>query len=175
MYKKSKIFFVVFFLLIVGSVAVTYYRYFIVRDYMITAQADCDPYTEACFVVVCDPTAEVDECTGNPEHDTSYYQEISRNARNIPLCDPADESCEALTCPAGEADCTVTFCDTDTVSEGVVCNDPAVYTSLHPEEEGDASLDTSIDASTDDTEGIGIESEDITPETSEDVSSDAGE
>lgn len=130
---KSKIFFVAFFLLIVGSVGVTYYRYFILRDYMITAQAPCDPYTEACFVSVCDPEAE--ECTGDPEEDTSYYQEISRNAKNIPLCDPADEGCEALICPTGEADCMVTFCDADTVSEGVVCNDPATYTSLYPEEE----------------------------------------
>jgi hypothetical protein len=131
--KKSKIFFVVFFLLIVGSVGVTYYRYFIVRDYMITAQASCDPFTEACFVYVCDPTAE--ECTGDPEQDTSYYKNITRNAKNIPLCNPSDEDCTALTCPPGEADCTLTLCDPDTVPDGIVCNDPATYTSLHPEED----------------------------------------
>jgi hypothetical protein len=131
--KKSKIFFVVFSLLIVGSIAATYYRYFIVRDYMIEAQADCDPSSEACFVTVCDPESE--ECSGDPEQDTTYYAVIHRNARNIPLCDPSDEGCDALVCPEGEADCSIDFCDPQTVPEGTVCNDPTTYTLLHPAEE----------------------------------------
>lgn len=132
--KKSKIFFVVFFFLIATSIGATYYRYFILRDYMITAQAECDPYTEACFIWSCDPDTE-GECTGDPEEDIAYYKNISRNARNIPLCNPADEDCEALVCPSGEADCTLTLCDADTVTEGVTCNDPVAYTLLHPEED----------------------------------------
>lgn len=170
--RKSKIFFVVFFLLIVGSIGATYYRYFILRDYMITAQADCDPYTEHCFVYVCDPSAE--ECTGDPEEDTSYYQNISRNASNIPLCDPADEECEALVCPAGEADCTVMLCDVDTVSEGEVCNDPVVYTSLHPEEEETEELMEGEEADGEDEEG-GVDSEDATSETDGGVTDDIAE
>lgn len=133
--KKSKVFFLVFFLLIVGSIAVTYYRTIVQRDYMIQAESDCDPYTEACFIYVCDPEAE--ECTGDPVEDTWYYKLIDRNAKNMPLCDPSDESCEVLTCPEGEADCTITFCDPTTADEGVECSDPATYTLENPiEEEG---------------------------------------
>jgi hypothetical protein len=150
--RKSKIFFVVFFLLIVGAIGVTYYRYFIVRDYMIEAQASCDPFTEACFVYVCDPEAE--ECTGDPDQDTSYYKNISRNAKNIPLCNPLDEDCDALTCPPGEANCTLTLCDPDTVPEGVVCNDPSAYTALHPEEDDAEGAMEQSDAT---------ESEDVAP------------
>lgn len=162
--KKSKIFFVVFFLLIAGSIGAAYYRYFVLRDYMIEAQASCDPFTENCFVYVCDPSVE--ECTGDPEEDTSYYKNISRNAKNIPLCDPVEEGCEALVCPVDEVDCTVTLCDADTASEGEVCNDPAVYASLHPEED---------DAEEELEESDGTESEDVMPETDEEVMDDTGE
>lgn len=140
---KSKIFFVVFFLLIAGSIGATYYKMFVLRDYMIEAQADCDPYTEACFVSVCDPAAG--DCTGDPEEDTSYYQIIHRNAKNIPLCNPADEGCEALVCPPSEVDCTLTLCDEETVTEGVVCNNPTAYTLLHPEEEAVLEEDSADD------------------------------
>lgn len=132
--KKSKIFFLVFFLLIAGSVAATYYRYIVARDYIIEAEADCDPYTEACFTYVCDPEAG-EECTGDPTEDTSYYKSINRNAKNIPLCDPAEEGCEALVCPPDEEGCEIIFCDPATAEEGTVCTDPAAYTLEHPIEE----------------------------------------
>lgn len=135
--KKSKIFFIVFFLLITGSVAATYYRYIVERDYIIQAEADCDPYTEACFVYVCDPEAG-EECTGDPAEDTSYYKLIERNAKNIPLCDPNDETCDVLTCPEGEEDCAITLCDPVTAEEGMECSDPLVYTLENPIEEEDA-------------------------------------
>lgn len=139
--KKSKIFFAVFFLLIVLSVGATYYRYVVAHDYMIQAELDCDPYTESCFVYVCDPEAD-EECTGDPIEDTSYYKLIDRNAKNIPLCDPADENCTALVCEEGEVDCSYTLCDPETAEEGEVCNDPVVYTAENPiEEETDEAVD----------------------------------
>lgn len=134
--KQSKIFFLVFFLLIAGSVAVTYYRYVVARDYLIQAEMECDPYTEACFVYVCDPEAE--ECTGDPVEDTSYYKLITRNAKNIPLCDPAEEGCEALTCPAGEAECEIMYCDPEEEEEGT-CIDPLIYTLENPLEDEELS------------------------------------
>ena len=130
---KSKIFFVAFFIIIAGSVFATYYRYVVLRDYIIEAEADCDPYSESCFIYVCDPEAG-EECTGDPEEDTSYYKTIHRNAKNIPLCDPNDEACEALTCPAGEADCEISLCDPE-VEEDIECSDPVTYTEEHPIEE----------------------------------------
>src|SRR5665647_1731385 len=105
--KKSKIFFLVFFLLIAGSIAVTYYRIVIKRDYIISAQADCDPTMEKCFVWECDPisTVEGEACIGDSESDIWYYKIIKRRAANIPLCDPNDENCTALTCSVGEKEC----------------------------------------------------------------------
>src|SRR3990167_8746068 len=132
--KKSQIFFLVMGLLILGSVAVSYYKYMVKRDYIVQAEAECDPYTEACFVYVCDPEAG-EEGTGDPVEDTSYYKLINRNAKNMPLCDPSDETCDALVCPAGEADCSFTLCDPATAEEGAECNDPVSYTLENPIEE----------------------------------------
>lgn len=147
--RAEKIFFIVFFLLIAGSVGATYYRYVVAHDYMIQAEADCDPYTETCFTYVCDPEAD-EECTGDPLEDTSYYKLITRNAKNVPLCDPAEESCEALVCPEGEADCVFTLCDPATAEEGVECSDPVAYTLANPiadeEESGEEGIDEGLGA-----------------------------
>ncbi|MEK9151399.1 MAG: hypothetical protein AAB547_02105 [Patescibacteria group bacterium] len=143
---KSKALFAIFGILIAGSVVVSYYKFMIARDYIIQAEAECDPYTEACFIWECDPTVE-GECTGDPVEDTSYYKLIERNAKNIPLCDPNDEDCDALTCPEGEAECSFTLCDPATAeADGVVCNDPAVYTLENPIEEDEEDTEEEGDA-----------------------------
>ena len=132
--KKSKILFLVFFLVLAGSIFLTYYRYMIVRDYVIEAQVSCDPMTESCFVYVCDPE-NGEECTGDSEQDTSYYKLLHRNAKNIPLCDPTEADCLVAVCLPGEADCQVTFCD-PTSEEDVVCSDPETYRMEHLLREG---------------------------------------
>jgi hypothetical protein len=137
--KKSKILLAVFFALIIISVGITYYRTIVKRDYIVEAQTDCDPYTEACFVWQCDPgsTEEGVACTGDPETDVWYYKIAKRNAENIPECDPeADETCDPWTCVEGEKDCSEILCDEATAEEqGVSCNDPEEYTLNNPPEE----------------------------------------
>ena len=128
--KKSKILFLVFFLVLAGSIFLTYYRYMVVRDYIIEAEVSCDPMVESCFVYVCDPESG-EECTGDPEQDTSYYKLLHRNAKNIPLCDPEEADCLAAVCQPGEADCQVTLCDS-TGAEDVTCSDPETYQMEHP-------------------------------------------
>ncbi len=128
--KKSKIFFLVFALLIAGSVALTFWRIMIARDYMIEAQAECDPKLEKCFVTKCDPAnlAEGETCSDDPQADTSYYKIIKRKASRIPLCDPTSLDCRALVCETGEADCEYTYCDETNKEEQVAeCNDPSTY------------------------------------------------
>lgn len=119
--KKSKFFSFGFILLIIGSVVVTYYRYIVQRDYVIEARVGCDPHKETCFVHICDSTTG-EECTGDPEKDTSYYKLIRRNAKNIPICDPKIEGCNALVCPNGEEDCAFTLCDPTKTGEGDRCS-----------------------------------------------------
>jgi hypothetical protein len=131
--KKSKIFFLVFFLLIIGSVGVTYWRIMINRDYIISASQECDPATEACFVSSCDPESD-EECAATPEEErTSYYKIIKKNAKNIPPCDAQKDECPAeLTCADGEAECSFEYCDDSNVPDGEECNDPAVYNEENP-------------------------------------------
>jgi len=140
--KKSKIFFIIFGLLIAGSVAVTYWRIMIKKDYIIEAQADCDPTVEQCFVWECDPESDVEgeKCTGNADEDIWYYEIVRRNASRIPLCDPADENCEALVCGENELECEYIFCTEENKEEqGVECNDPVAYALENPTVEEDVS------------------------------------
>jgi len=140
--KKSKIFFLVFFALILGSVAVTYYRIMIKRDYIISAQQECDPVTEACFVSACDPESD-EECAATPEEErTTYYKIIKKNAKNIPPCDPhANECPEQLSCEPGEEECEYTLCDEENVPDTEECNDPAVYNAQNPNSVGEEKLE----------------------------------
>lgn len=144
--KKTKIFFLIFFLLIIGSVAATYWRIMIKKDYIVESQIDCDPYVENCFVWECDPQSseEGEACTGDPEEDIWYYKIARRSASRIPLCDPnakedlsADEVlCDPWTCEVGEPDCEETLCDEETaVEQEAECNDPEQYALENPIEE----------------------------------------
>ena len=128
--RKTKIFFGVFFGLIAITIVVTFCKFFILKDYYIQAQADCDPAKEACFATTCDPTQD-DTCPKNPAEQTSYTKLVEKKASEIPLCDPNDKSCDALACKPS-MDCQVIYCDKNTVEDGETCNDPAEYNKENP-------------------------------------------
>ncbi len=160
--KKSKILIVVIILLIVGSVVATYWRVIVKKDYIISAQTDCDPLNENCFVWNCDPAVDGEGvCTGDPEEDTWYYKIINRKAANIPLCDPNDESCEALICPPGETNCEEIFCTEDTKTKEDICTTPEEYVLEHPEALEEENSELEID------EEFILEEETCDPETDE--------
>ncbi|MFA6973835.1 MAG: hypothetical protein WC238_03820 [Parcubacteria group bacterium] len=168
--KKSKIFFAIIGLLIVASVAVTYWRIMLKKDYVIEAQTDCDPYTEKCFLWECDPESDVEgeACTGDPEEDSWYFQVARRNAANIPLCDPdTDETCDPWTCTEGEKDCATEFCTAENM-EGqyaVACNDPVKYAEENPiEEEAVECEDPPAGEAGGDTECEAVAAEEVTCE-----------
>lgn len=150
--KSHRILFWSAILLVAALVTMSFFHFFVWRDYIVSAQADCDPATEVCFVHICDSEAD-GECVGDPEKDTSYYKLIRRNAKNIPMCDPSAEGCDALMCPVGEVDCTVVFCDDSVLKEiksTDTCNDPAEYVAAHQvtdESGGDGSDGASNSAS----------------------------
>ncbi len=131
--RKNKIFFAVFFGLIAVVVAVTFVKYFIMKDYYIQAETECDPSSERCFIYECDPEEDGEDCPEDEAERISYYKLIKKKAYAIPLCDPEDENCPALVCLPGE-DCEETLCEEDNEEEGIVCNDPAEYA------EGDSAL-----------------------------------
>lgn len=125
--------------LILASFGATYYRYMVKKDYIVQAQTDCDPYSEACFVWNCDPdsTEEGEMCTGNPDEDTWYFKVINKNASQIASCDANDENCDALVCAQNEPDCEFVFCNPENMEENYAssCIDPAKYTLENPIEE----------------------------------------
>jgi hypothetical protein len=131
-----------FFLVIITVVIITFFKYFIVKDYIIQAEADCDPMTEACFIYECVPGVDED-CADDPEDPEaklSYYKIVEKKAYLIPDCDPNDENCDALNCQGiDEENCLETLCNDQTKDEGMECVDPADYSASHPaeDEEGD--------------------------------------
>ena len=141
--KKNKIFFIVLFALIFGSIGATFLRIVVFKNYTLEAQADCDPEIEKCFVWECDPnsTEEGEACTGDEEEDISYYQLIRRKAYNVPLCNPdEDEACTPMECdPETEKGCEIVFCDEETkIEQEVECNDPVEYLLNNPTKEEEA-------------------------------------
>lgn len=128
--KKSKLLIAVFVAIIAISFFIAFLRFFVFREYTIQSQIECDPYNEACFIYVCDPTAE--ECTGDLVQDTSYYKLINRNAHNVPLCDPNEEGCDPLTCSDGEVGCYETTCDPN-LPEAPECTNPEQFIQDHPQ------------------------------------------
>ena len=132
--RKSKILFLILGIIIIGSVAVTFWRCIVKRDYIIQVQIDCDPETEKCFVWKCDPKSgeEGKSCTGNPDEDIWYYKTIRRNAKNIPDCDPKDENCTAYICGEDEKDCGYELCTPENVPDGEECNYPQTYLKENP-------------------------------------------
>jgi hypothetical protein len=160
--RAEKILIIIFFLLIIGSVAFTYYRIMLKKDYLISSQIDCDPYVEKCFIWNCDPESDVEgeACTGDPEMDAWYYKIAKRNASRIPLCDPeADENCEPFLCDPGEPECGETFCDEKTVAEGETCNDPEEYALNNPEEELECDPEVDEDCPVEETDATACDPE----------------
>lgn len=144
--KKTKIFFAAFFALIAIVITITFCKYFILKDYYIQAQADCDPTTEKCFISTCDPATD-DTCSSDPAQQTTYYKLVTKKAYNIPLCDPNDENCKALECDPGE-NCKVEFCNESNIPDGEQCNDPVKYNAENPPtaDNSDSSEDQSCDS-----------------------------
>ena len=123
--KKNRIFYIVMFSLIILSVAVTFVKIVILKDYQIVSQVSCDPKIEKCFMSVCDPASD-DTCSSasSTAERTTYYKNISKKAETIYLCEQTTEKIgcnEELACIEGEKDCTYSYCNPSTLAEGEQC------------------------------------------------------
>jgi len=117
MEKKSKILIIVFFLLLIGTVCFTLYKYAVKKDYLIYGFSPCDPVSESCFYYPCE---EGDEFC-NPD-EIEYYKKVEKQASQINLCDTDSEECNPLNCEIEEKDCIEIFCSDDSLDEGEVCS-----------------------------------------------------
>jgi len=119
--KKSKIFFIVFFAAALTAAGISFYKYFILKDYYITAEAECDPETEKCFIYECNPE-EDSECPEDPNERISYYKLVEKKAFAVSLCDSNSPDCQPFACQEGE-DCKEILCDEKTAkTEGAECS-----------------------------------------------------
>jgi len=90
----------------------------VLKDYIIEADIDCNPFAESCFVWVCDPEIDgEDVCTGDLGEDTWYYKIAYKNAMNIITCDNNDNDCHQFECSIDEKDCYEVLCSGDTLIE----------------------------------------------------------
>jgi len=118
----NRIFYIIFALLILGSVGATYYRIVILKDYQILAEVSCDPMIESCFYyegVMCE-----DGVVGCIPEESYSYKFVSKKASEIYKCDLTEEKIgcgEELFCTEGEEDCFYTYCNPNDLAEGENC------------------------------------------------------
>ena len=125
--KKTKIFFAIFFGVIVIVAGISFYKYIVLRNYYITVDVPCDPAQEQCFMEECDPESP-DGCPEDAVDGVTYYKLIKKKAYAVPACDPNDSDCPPLTCLAGE-DCLEIFCDEIAAADGYICSNPEEYSN----------------------------------------------
>lgn len=110
MSKKNKFLLSALLVLIVAVVSITFFRFYVARDYLVISEIECDPEINNCFVWV------------NDDGEEEYYAYLEKMAYNIPLCNPHREECEELSCGENEEECETFFCDPSEVGEGEYCS-----------------------------------------------------
>lgn len=83
------------------SASVAFYKFYIVRDYLVFASVSCDSTLYSCFV-------------GDGDSAPRYYEKISKKANMIPVCNGWLDQCPELYCTQGDPNCIVEYCQSDT-------------------------------------------------------------
>ncbi|MEN9390127.1 MAG: hypothetical protein RLZZ283_227 [Candidatus Parcubacteria bacterium] len=105
---QAKWIFLVIFIATALTVAITFYKYYILQDYLVFQNVTCDPARDSCFI-------------GDGEYTPEYYSVISKKAYLIPECDAWAGECVELTCSPSDGDgCTQEFCE---ASADVECSE----------------------------------------------------
>lgn len=107
--KKTKILIILFLTIVFATLLFSYKKYFLEKEYLISAEIPCDPSQDICYVGYCD--SETEEC----EEEVFYYNRIEGVAGILPVCDPNYEDCPLLWCgEKGNNTCVVIPCDSET-------------------------------------------------------------
>ncbi|MDD3531375.1 MAG: hypothetical protein PHV99_02175 [Candidatus Pacebacteria bacterium] len=107
-------------LLIGFCLGYAYFRFMIVRDYMVAYEGECDPAAQSCFVG-CDDSA----CTSE-----YYYAKVQKYAVHLQAeCGPDITNCDAASVclPEDEGKCLITYCDSEL--DGVTCTETAAQST----------------------------------------------
>jgi hypothetical protein len=89
---------------IVLTVAACFFRFFVLEDYLIAYEGDCDPETQSCYVW-CEDSEDSSSCF--------YYSVIERHASEIAeKCDLDVSECDAAyVCQEDVEICSLSYCD----------------------------------------------------------------
>ena len=109
MNRNTKIVLIIVGVAIFLSVGTTFYRYYVLRDYLVHAEVACDPQKENCFVRYC-TVDDWDPCDFLHVKYTRYYKIVAKLASNIPVCNQNKQQCAPLTCDPLEKNCQVITC-----------------------------------------------------------------
>lgn len=107
----------ILFPLLVGVGIVSYYRFFVYKDYMVSYNTDCDPAKNVCFI----------ECEDLDCNEHIYYYHINKYAPDVyKQCGNNIKDCsEAKICLATDLNCSVEYCNPD-IKENL-CTDPKEF------------------------------------------------
>jgi hypothetical protein len=115
--KRTKILIPLLIIFFIFSVGAKYYNFVVERNFIVTSEISCDLEIESCFVWDCDMESD-------PECDYTPYKYISKNAKNVPYCNPYEEGeCAELSCDTNEQECEITLCTEETVGEEEYCTE----------------------------------------------------
>lgn len=115
MTKKTKTLYLITLIILLFVVTFTFYKIFILHNYLVSYEVPCDPQIESCFVIECDQETEED-C--NIDNSEKYYKLVEKKAFNVIKCPAEDATC--LFCQKDEPGCTTTLCDSSI--EGDICS-----------------------------------------------------
>lgn len=88
-----------------GAAGISALRYYKFGDYWVTANVECDPALESCFV-------------GDGEDYPESYKTVHKKAYSIPACNAWGDECLPLSCEQEGDSCYEVHCD---VASGDEC------------------------------------------------------
>lgn len=133
MEKKTFIFLSIMGFLIFVSIAVTFVRFFVFRDYTISMEIVCNPLEENCFVRSCEN--ELASCEEKEKY--QYYKIIRKNASKISDCRTGSlEDCGPIHCAPDEPECLEILCthDNDDFANEEYCSEDKSFSDLSSEQ-----------------------------------------
>ncbi len=103
--KGSKFLIIFIVLATVFVVFLSFFEYFIKRDFILYIKEICNPITEKCFLHQCED-GDV-RCSSFPDG-KFYYKIIYQKQYKIPAC--TGTNCPPVTCGTGDTTCSVYYC-----------------------------------------------------------------
>lgn len=90
-----------------------FYRYFLVKDYVVHAHTSCDPSNYSCFTLA--------DATGSPTVNNKFYSKVTTDSAHAPKC-LDEQNCENFVCARGAVACTILYCTEQNLEEGEKCS-----------------------------------------------------